>query len=63
MADNLNERGPQDRSRINVNEEWELRYWSKSLGATPEQLRAAVDQVGPMVDKVREHIAKNVARP
>jgi hypothetical protein len=58
MADDLNERGPQDRSRINVNEDYELRYWTKTLGVTPEQLRDAVNQVGPSVEKVREHLGK-----
>lgn len=56
MADNLNDRGPADRARINVNEEWECRYWSVELGVTPEQLRAAVDAVGTSADKVREHL-------
>ena len=63
MSDNLADRGPRDRTRVNVNEDWELRYWSKELGATPEQLREAVDQVGTSVDKVREHVQKMVGRP
>ena len=33
MSDNLNKRGPQDASKINVNEEWELRYWTQKFGA------------------------------
>ncbi|MDB5840140.1 MAG: hypothetical protein JWQ23_2092 [Herminiimonas sp.] len=32
MSDNLSERGPQDRSRVNVNEQWELAYWTKKWG-------------------------------
>lgn len=31
MADDLSKRGPQDRSRINVNQDYELQYWSKNL--------------------------------
>jgi len=56
MSDNLNERGPQDRSRINVHEEWEVRHWTESLGVTREQLEDAVREVGPSVSAVREHL-------
>ena len=56
MADDPNDRGPIDRTRINVHEAHELRYWSKALDVTEEQLRAAVAQVGVMVDAVRVHL-------
>lgn len=52
MSDNLNNRGPQDASKINVNEEWELRYWTKKLGVSAEELKAAVRQAGVSVDAV-----------
>lgn len=42
MPDDLTNRGPQDRARVNVHEEWEVRYWCKHFGCTPDQLRAAV---------------------
>ena len=58
MADNLNERGPQDRSRINVNESWELQYWTKELGVSEEQLRTAVKTAGPSAEAVRKHLGK-----
>ena len=54
MADNPKDRGPQDRSRINIHEEWEVRYWTKELGITEERLRALVARVGPSVDAVRK---------
>lgn len=56
MTDNLNNRGPQDRSRINVEEEWECRYWSEKLGVTDDQLREAVHQVGTSVDDVTAYL-------
>lgn len=56
MSDDLNQRGPQDRSRINVNESHELRYWTKELGVTEEQLRAAVKAVGVSASAVRDHL-------
>ncbi|QGZ39948.1 uncharacterized protein DUF3606 [Pseudoduganella flava] len=58
MSDNLQQRGPQDRSRINVNEPWELRYWTKELGLSEDELRQAVKEAGPSVEAVRQHVGK-----
>ncbi|WP_282369964.1 DUF3606 domain-containing protein [Pseudomonas sp. PS02290] len=58
MADNLGSRGPQDRARVNTSEDWELKYWTKELGVTEEQLKAAVKAVGPMVVDVRKWLGK-----
>jgi hypothetical protein len=58
MSDDKNIRGPRDASRINVNEDYELRYWTHALGVTPEQLRAAVRAVGTSAGAVREHLGK-----
>ncbi len=56
MSDNLQKSGPQDRSRINVHEEWEVRYWTEALGVSREALEKAVAAVGVSADKVREHL-------
>ena len=61
MADSLNERGPQDRTRINVNEDWEVRYWSKELGVSENRLRELVKQHGVSADAVRRALGKRVA--
>ncbi|WP_286897668.1 MULTISPECIES: DUF3606 domain-containing protein [Achromobacter] len=58
MSDDLSKRGPQDRSRINVNETHELRYWTQELGVSETQLRDAVKAVGPSATAVREHLRK-----
>jgi hypothetical protein len=58
MADDLTNRGPADRARINVHEDHEVRYWTKELGCTAEQLRAAVKAVGVMAADVRAHLKK-----
>lgn len=55
--DNLKDRGPADRARINVNEPWELQYWKKALGVSEIALREAVKSVGPMADRVRQYLA------
>lgn len=58
MPDDKTNRGPQDRSRINIHEEYEVRYWSKTLGITPEELKKAVAQVGTSADAVKKHLGK-----
>jgi len=56
MVDDLKNRGPQDRSRVNVNEPWEVRYWCGHFGCTEGQLRAAVAAVGVSADAVRRRL-------
>jgi len=58
MSDDLKNRGKQDDIRINVNQDWELRDWSKQLGVTPEQLKQAVRDVGPLASDVRRKLGK-----
>ena len=52
--DDKNKQGPQDRSRINVNESYELQYWSERFGISREELRNIVDKVGVSVSAVEE---------
>jgi hypothetical protein len=58
MADDMNNRGPQDRARISLSEEHEVRYWTQALGVDKEELAAAVKAVGPSADRVRAHLGK-----
>ena len=48
--------GNDDDARIDVRDEGKLRYWSEKLGASPDELRRMVDQVGPKVKDVRQHL-------
>jgi len=61
MPDNLNDRGPRDRTRINVSEDWELRYWTKELGVSEQRLRELVKQHGASADSIRRVLGKKVA--
>src|SRR5262245_53990664 len=54
MTDNLKDRGPQDRSRISLEQEHEVRYWSKKFQCTEEELRAAVGRVGASATLVEQ---------
>ncbi len=56
MSDDKSKASGQDRERINVNQEYELRHWAKSLNTTPEKLKEAVQAVGDRSDKVREFL-------
>lgn len=58
MADDQSNRGPQDRARISMSEDYEVRYWTEALGVTKEELQRAVDQVGNGADAVREFLKK-----
>ena len=56
MSDNTNQRGGQDRSRINVNQDYELRDWARKYGVTPERLKDAVKAVGDRAEAVEQHL-------
>ena len=58
MSDNLKDNGPQDRARINVHEEWEVRHWTEALGVSREELERAVAAVGPVASAVREYLQR-----
>jgi hypothetical protein len=56
MADDLKQTGKPDDSRINVDQEHEVGYWSEKLGVSGEELRKAVQAAGPMVKDVQRHL-------
>ena len=56
MADDPSKKGRPDRDRINIEEDYEVRYWSEQLGVSREQLQSAVAKVGPMLKDVRDHL-------
>jgi hypothetical protein len=58
MADNLKDKGPADRSRVNVNEPWEVAWWARKWSVTEAQLKAAVAKVGVMAHNVAAHLGK-----
>jgi len=43
------------RTRVNVIEPSELLDWSRKFGVTPEQLKAAVNTVGPDIADLEKH--------
>ena len=59
MSDNKSRSGGQDRERINVNQDYELRDWAKSMNTTPERIKEAVQAVGDRAEKVREYLKQD----
>jgi hypothetical protein len=56
MADDLKQTGKPDDARINVDQDHELRYWAEKLGVPLDELRKAVQDAGPMVKDVVQHL-------
>ncbi len=61
MADDKTKAGGQDRRRIHVNEDDELRDWAAKFGVSIERLRETVLLVGDHADEV-EHYLKEGTR-
>jgi hypothetical protein len=47
-----------DRRQIDIDNEWEILYWSQRFGCTPEQLIIAVKKVGRSPIKVVRELEK-----
>ena len=58
MSDDLKNRGPQDRSRISLAEQWEVDYWTKALGVSRERLEQLVREHGNSTDAVKKALTK-----
>jgi len=58
MPDDKKETRPQDASRINIHEDYEVHYWCKKFGCSKEELVKAVGVVGTSAAKVEEYLKK-----
>jgi len=61
MSDNKTMTGGQDRTRIALGEEYEVKGWARKFGVTPEQLEAAVKAVGHEAADVEAYLKKSGA--
>ena len=50
------DRHPSDPTRVNLTEEWEVRWWCDKLGCTEVALRRAVDRTGPTAAAVEKDL-------
>ncbi|AZO82023.1 MULTISPECIES: DUF3606 domain-containing protein [unclassified Bosea (in: a-proteobacteria)] len=60
MPDDKTDRGPQDRSRINLSEEYEVRYWTQKLGVSKAELEKAVAKAGVSATEVARQLGKTL---
>ena len=56
MSDDIYIRGPRDRGCISLEQPHEIRYWTRELGVTEAQLRAAVFAAGDATQAVRQQL-------
>jgi len=55
--DSLTRREQPDRSKINMHQGFEVKYWTHALGVSKEQLQQAVDKVGNSAAAIRKELA------
>ena len=56
MSDDRLNRGQPDRSKINMSEDYEVRYWTKHLGITRGELEKVVEKVGNSAKAVEKEL-------
>ena len=54
--DSLTKKDQRDRSKVNMHEDFEVKYWTKELGVSGEELQKAVDKVGNSAAAVRKEL-------
>jgi 3-oxoacyl-[acyl-carrier-protein] synthase III len=54
--DNLTKKDQRDRSKINMHENFEVKYWIKELGVSKDELQRTVDKVGNSAAAVRKEL-------
>lgn len=57
LMDNLTKNGRPDRSKINMQEEYEVRYSTKELELPKDELQRTVDKIGNSAAAVRKELA------
>ena len=58
MPDDKSKKTPAESSRINVNERYELDYWSERFSVSADKLKETVGKVGVMVKDVQAALRK-----
>lgn len=48
-----------DRQLISMSEDYEVEYWTQTLGVSRAQLQRAIDRVGNSVDAVRDYLGRS----
>jgi predicted RNA-binding protein YlqC (UPF0109 family) len=56
--DDLNKKGAADRSQINMNEAWEVDFWTHELGVSKDELQKVIKKVGSSAEAVRKELGR-----
>jgi hypothetical protein len=56
MTDDKTKSGGQDRQRVSLSEDYEVRDWASKFGVSEDRLRAAVEKVGNMAEDVEREL-------
>ena len=59
IMDDKTKTGKADDSQININESYEVQYWSEKFNVPQETLKTAVRAAGTRVDDVRDYLSEN----
>jgi hypothetical protein len=60
MSDEKTTKGRETRNQINVNNKDEVAYWSKLFGVSEQELRAAVERVGPYIEDIAQDLGRKL---
>ncbi|MFC3076613.1 DUF3606 domain-containing protein [Phenylobacterium terrae] len=58
MSDDPTNRGGQDKQRVSLVRDEEVRYWTDKFQVTPDELRDAVDRVGDRASAVAQELGR-----
>lgn len=56
MSDDKNKTGAQDRARISLSDDYEVRDWAEKFGVSRQALRDAVARVGNLAEDVQREL-------
>lgn len=56
VSDDKSQTGGQDRKRISLEQDYEVRDWAEKFGVSADELRASVGRVGNMADDVKRDL-------
>lgn len=60
MADDTSKTGPEDRKHINIDESYEIDWWTRKFGVSRSALAEAVDAVGTSAQAVADYLGKRL---
>jgi hypothetical protein len=58
MTDDKSKPAGLDNDFVSLDEPWQVHYWTTKLKCTPDELRAAIAEVGQAVPRIRAHLSQ-----